>query len=197
MNETIYFIHHGRKRKGEKHFCELKSCGKEFIRRTNSTTKQKFCSTQCKYESSKKQVNFICTYCGKKYSRSSSCKKKSKHEVYFCSRKCKDLAQCLINKCLLAAKIRPNHYGISNGKASYAKTCKRIQQIQCVDCNETKEYLLVIHHIDGNRNNNPIDGSNWEIVCRNCHNKRHLKFKNNRWIYDTKFLTPRNKLKFL
>ena len=197
MDKTIYFIHHGRKRKGEKHICELESCRKEFMRRTNSTTKQKYCTKLCSTKSTQNQVSFICTYCGKKYNRSSSCKKRSKHKVYFCSRKCKDLAQCLTNKCLLAAKIRPNHYGITNAKYSYTKMCKKLQTVQCVDCNETKEYLLVIHHIDGDRNNNPLDGSNWEIVCRNCHNKRHLKFKNNRWMYHSASLTPRDQLKYL
>lgn len=28
-----------------------------------------------------------------------------------------------------------------------------------------------IHHKDGNPLNNPIDGSNWQVLCRDCHRK--------------------------
>jgi len=32
---------------------------------------------------------------------------------------------------------------------------------------------LTVHHRDGNHTNNPVDGSNWELLCRNCHDEQH------------------------
>lgn len=34
-------------------------------------------------------------------------------------------------------------------------------------------HLLTVHHIDGNHNNNPPDGSNWENLCVYCHEAEH------------------------
>ena len=65
---------------------------------------------------------------------------------------------------------------------------------KCVSCGETTSYLLCVHHIDGDRENNTA--GNLEIVCSNCHIKRHLKFneKKKKWIYVSRYLTPRDKL---
>lgn len=41
------------------------------------------------------------------------------------------------------------------------------------ECGITEKYLLQIHHKDGNHNNNIPE--NLEIVCANCHIRRHLK----------------------
>tara|TARA_A100001011_G_scaffold379908_1_gene446488 strand:- start:47 stop:916 length:870 start_codon:yes stop_codon:yes gene_type:complete len=30
-------------------------------------------------------------------------------------------------------------------------------------------FLIQLHHIDGNHNNNPADGSNWALACLTCH----------------------------
>jgi hypothetical protein len=32
---------------------------------------------------------------------------------------------------------------------------------------------LTVHHIDGNDDNNPADGSNWENLCIHCHEDAH------------------------
>ncbi|HRI89782.1 MAG TPA: YajD family HNH nuclease [Candidatus Hydrogenedentes bacterium] len=32
---------------------------------------------------------------------------------------------------------------------------------------------LTVHHKDGNHNNNPVDGSNWELLCLSCHDDQH------------------------
>lgn len=34
-------------------------------------------------------------------------------------------------------------------------------------------YLLTVHHKDGNHDNNPADGSNWENLCVYCHDAEH------------------------
>ncbi len=35
--------------------------------------------------------------------------------------------------------------------------------------------MLTVHHIDGNPNNNPPDGSNWENLCVYCHDDEHSR----------------------
>ncbi len=32
---------------------------------------------------------------------------------------------------------------------------------------------LTVHHKDGNHDNNPPDGSNWELLCIYCHENEH------------------------
>lgn len=37
---------------------------------------------------------------------------------------------------------------------------------------------LTVHHVDHNHDNNPSDGSNWELLCIYCHDEEHTKFAN-------------------
>jgi len=37
---------------------------------------------------------------------------------------------------------------------------------------------LTVHHVDHNHDNNPTDGSNWELLCLYCHDEEHSKFVN-------------------
>ncbi len=34
---------------------------------------------------------------------------------------------------------------------------------------------LTVHHRDHNHDNNPEDGSNWELLCRWCHDNEHQR----------------------
>ena len=34
---------------------------------------------------------------------------------------------------------------------------------------------LTVHHKDHNHDNNPADGSNWELLCLYCHDYEHTK----------------------
>lgn len=112
----------------------------------------------------------------------------SKSGLYFCNRKCKDKAQKLGG----IKEIMPSHYGTS--EISNKTFIESIENPQCAGCGENKIYLLCVHHIDGNHDNNIKE--NFEIVCGNCHIKRHLKFNKieNTWIYHCASLTPRNLL---
>lgn len=40
---------------------------------------------------------------------------------------------------------------------------------------------LTVHHKDHNHDNNPPDGSNWELLCIYCHEHEHAKFTDVRW----------------
>src|SRR5688572_22703751 len=35
---------------------------------------------------------------------------------------------------------------------------------------------LTVHHKDHNHDNNPPDGSNWELLCLYCHDNEHQKY---------------------
>jgi hypothetical protein len=34
---------------------------------------------------------------------------------------------------------------------------------------------LTVHHKDHNHENNPVDGSNWELLCLYCHDNEHAR----------------------
>ena len=35
---------------------------------------------------------------------------------------------------------------------------------------------LTVHHVDHDHDNNPEDGSNWELLCLYCHDHEHSKY---------------------
>ena len=39
---------------------------------------------------------------------------------------------------------------------------------------------LTVHHKDGNHDNNPPDGSNWELLCIYCHENEHARVEDAR-----------------
>lgn len=160
------------KRRKKTKLCNCIFCNKEFY--TYNWSKQRFCSNKCYYESLKslKSIHY-CTTCGKKIEVTKY--RHTKNEEYYCSRDCYNNRR---KKNLKRLKRKTSYYQnlLINSKCN---------------CGENKYYLLQIHHIDGNHNNNIED--NLEIVCANCHIKRHLKFdKDNRFIYQPKSLTDRN-----
>jgi len=46
---------------------------------------------------------------------------------------------------------------------------------------------LTVHHKDHNHDNNPPDGSNWELLCIYCHNNQHSRYVDAEWYSE---LTP-------
>lgn len=36
---------------------------------------------------------------------------------------------------------------------------------------------LTVHHKDHNHDNNPSDGSNWELLCLYCHDNEHARYQ--------------------
>ncbi|MBW2427878.1 MAG: HNH nuclease family protein [Deltaproteobacteria bacterium] len=42
---------------------------------------------------------------------------------------------------------------------------------------------LTVHHKDHNHDNNPPDGSNWELLCIYCHDNEHSRYLDQEW-YD-------------
>ena len=40
---------------------------------------------------------------------------------------------------------------------------------------------LTVHHKDRNHDNNPPDGSNWELLCLYCHDNEHSRYLDEEW----------------
>jgi hypothetical protein len=40
---------------------------------------------------------------------------------------------------------------------------------------------LTVHHRDHNHDNNPPDGSNWELLCLYCHDNEHSRYMDQEW----------------
>ena len=40
---------------------------------------------------------------------------------------------------------------------------------------------LTVHHKDHNHDNNPPDGSNWELLCIYCHDNEHSRYLDEQW----------------
>jgi hypothetical protein len=41
----------------------------------------------------------------------------------------------------------------------------------------TNASQLTVHHRDHNHDNNPPDGSNWELLCLYCHDNEHSRYQ--------------------
>lgn len=44
---------------------------------------------------------------------------------------------------------------------------------------------LTVHHRDHNHDNNPPDGSNWELLCIYCHDNEHSRHSVAEWYTDS------------
>ena len=64
-------------------------------------------------------------------------------------------------------------------KNDYREQSLKIHGLICAKCAREFDYkdrhLLTVHHKDGNHNNNPQDGSNWENLCVYCHDDEHSR----------------------
>ena len=49
---------------------------------------------------------------------------------------------------------------------------------------------LTVHHKDGNHDNNPPDGSNWELLCIYCHENEHARIVDSRAGGSVKQVAP-------
>jgi hypothetical protein len=64
-------------------------------------------------------------------------------------------------------------------KEEYREQSLALHGLVCARCgrdfNEAQRRLLTVHHKDGNHQNNPPDGSNWENLCVYCHEDVHSR----------------------
>ncbi|PKM29199.1 MAG: restriction endonuclease [Gammaproteobacteria bacterium HGW-Gammaproteobacteria-11] len=52
---------------------------------------------------------------------------------------------------------------------------------------------LTVHHRDHNHDNNPEDGSNWELLCLFCHDNEHARYTDQQYFSDSSTATPKVK----
>ncbi|MDD5475359.1 MAG: YajD family HNH nuclease [Syntrophales bacterium] len=61
----------------------------------------------------------------------------------------------------------------------YRERSLAIHGLVCARCGRSFEgkdrKLLTVHHKDGNHQNNPADGTNWENLCVYCHDDIHSR----------------------
>ena len=77
-------------------------------------------------------------------------------------------------------KVRDElHRDVAQRKAGYRERALKMFPHICGSC--AREFSgrrlkeLTVHHKDHNHNNNPPDGSNWELLCLYCHDHEHEK----------------------
>jgi len=62
---------------------------------------------------------------------------------------------------------------------SYRERALKLFPWVCAHCGREfalrKLHELTVHHKDGNHDNNPRDGSNWELLCNYCHENLHSR----------------------
>jgi 5-methylcytosine-specific restriction endonuclease McrA len=63
--------------------------------------------------------------------------------------------------------------------ANYSQKSLKKHGLICAKCarefDQSNVHLLTVHHRDGNHQNNPPDGSNWENLCSHCHDDEHSR----------------------
>jgi hypothetical protein len=67
----------------------------------------------------------------------------------------------------------------SSPDSDYRERSMKIHGMICAKCgrefDQKNSHLLTVHHKDGNHQNNPPDGSNWENLCVYCHEDEHSR----------------------
>jgi ribosomal protein S27E len=130
-----------------------------------------FLCDQCR--EAQNYVDVTCAHCGTTFKR---LRTHVNSLFVFCDRQCKEAEQ------RLGGLLELDHYSINN---NYRKIAFAYYGKKCKLCEITDGYLLAVHHIDGDRENNIID--NLEVLCHNHHAERHKKFSDGEWVLDFKF----------
>lgn len=79
----------------------------------------------------------------------------------------------------IVAEARKNR---DQRESGYREQALRLYPWICGRCGRefSRENLheLTVHHRDHNHDNNPPDGSNWELLCLYCHDNEHARYLN-------------------
>ena len=123
-----------------------------------------------------RNVRVKCANCGEGKTINRSLFDASSSKLFFCDRSCKEEQQTVGG--LLALP----HYG----DGSYRKAAMDKYGAKCSACGITGNHLLVVHHVDGDRENNSVN--NLVVLCHNHHANRHKKLLNGEYVLDYKQL---------
>ena len=72
----------------------------------------------------------------------------------------------------------------SGSEPDYRRQALKILPWICTRC--AREFAgkrvreLTVHHKDGNHDNNPPNGSNWELLCIYCHENEHARIEDSK-----------------
>ncbi len=73
------------------------------------------------------------------------------------------------------------HQQMADREKGYRAKALKMYPHVCASCSREFEGAklkeLTVHHKDHNHDNNPPDGSNWELLCVYCHDHEHEKQK--------------------
>ena len=92
----------------------------------------------------------------------------------------------------LDAVIAEANKARSQREQSYREKALKMYPWVCGKCERefTRVNLqeLTVHHRDHDHDNNPEDGSNWELLCLYCHDNEHSRLLDN-GVVDSKSIT--------
>lgn len=78
-----------------------------------------------------------------------------------------------------AAEILKRLKSEAKRPSNYREQSLKLHGWICAKCGREFElsnlHLLTVHHKDGNHENNPSNGSNWENLCIYCHDDEHSR----------------------
>lgn len=122
----------------------------------------KYCSKKCHYLAQRSGRHVKCSTCGQKVYRSKTELRCSKSKKFFCNKSCFAVWK---NQHLLYGK---KHANWKNGENAYRAIIIRAKiKPVCRVCKNNDQRVLVVHHVDKNRQHNSIKNLIW--LCRNCH----------------------------
>jgi hypothetical protein len=77
------------------------------------------------------------------------------------------------------AIVREAQESVRSRQHGYRERSLALHGWICAKCarefEQSNLHLLTVHHRDGNHQNNPPDGSNWENLCAYCHDDEHSR----------------------
>lgn len=151
-----------------------KFCGKKFIRE-KCYQGQKYCSYRCSVEAKKKNIIKTCEICGKKF----NVKPSIAHKRFTCSKACDKERRSIMYSGAGAPTFKNRqHYYKNTAGQRLRRLIRERDNYTCQECGKTKTEMgrnPIVHHIDGNYNNNLPD--NLICLCHSCHTKIHWQMR--------------------
>lgn len=139
-------------------------CQKEFYSKPSHVKRGwgKYCSTNCRSQSQYSGQMRECFICKKKVYKQKRELDRSKSGLFFCRKSCQTIWR---NKVLYSGE---NHSNWKTGINAYRRILSADDRLKrCAFCLIDDERVLIVHHIDHNRDNNNIENLAW--LCCNCH----------------------------
>lgn len=140
-----------------------KVCKKEFKAKPSHIKNgyAKYCSRACGHEGMRKGTYKNCSVCGTSAYKTKKQLKNSMSGKFFCGKSC----QTKWRNTFFSGK---KHANWKHGRNVYRTILKKTGRKEiCQICKTTDTRVLVVHHIDRDRENNTADNLAW--LCCNCH----------------------------